>query len=52
MPIAGHLIDNGCQLTGVDSAPALLARAAARFPDTPGSPPTCAACPAPDRSTA
>lgn len=32
MPIAGHLIDNGCQLTGVDSAPALLARAAARFP--------------------
>nr|WP_277404918.1 class I SAM-dependent methyltransferase [Achromobacter xylosoxidans] len=32
MPIAGHLIDNGCQLTGVDSAPALLARAAASFP--------------------
>ncbi|MCG2599437.1 MULTISPECIES: class I SAM-dependent DNA methyltransferase [Achromobacter] len=33
VPIAGHLIEHGCRITGVDSSTALLARAAARFPE-------------------
>lgn len=31
-PIAAHLIDAGCRITGVDSAPQMLALARARFP--------------------
>ena len=33
MPIAGHLVGRGFQLTGVDTSPGLLAMARARFPD-------------------
>lgn len=32
-PIAGYLIAQGCRLTGIDRAAAMLARARARFPD-------------------
>ncbi|WZB75913.1 methyltransferase domain-containing protein [Achromobacter insuavis] len=32
VPMARHLIEQGCRITGVDSSTALLARAAARFP--------------------
>jgi SAM-dependent methyltransferase len=31
-PIARHLIDRGCRLTGVDVAPAMIARCRRRFP--------------------
>ncbi|MBX9698619.1 MAG: class I SAM-dependent methyltransferase [Acetobacteraceae bacterium] len=33
MPIAGHLIGHGHRITGVDTAPGLLALCRARFPD-------------------
>lgn len=32
MPIAGHLIERGCRVTGVDSSPAMIGRCARRFP--------------------
>ena len=31
-PIARHMIEAGCQVTGVDAAPAMIAMCAARFP--------------------
>jgi len=32
-PIAAHLIEQGCRVTGVDAAPSLVALCRARFPD-------------------
>ncbi len=32
VPVAGHLIDSGLDVTGVDAAPAMIAKAGSRFP--------------------
>lgn len=32
VPLARHLIESGCEVTGVDAAPAMIALAGARFP--------------------
>jgi SAM-dependent methyltransferase len=32
-PIAGYFIDNGCNVTGIDSSPPLIAMCEERFPD-------------------
>ena len=43
VPIARHLIEQGCEITGVDTSPSQARKPRSRI--TAGSPPTCAACP-------